>query len=95
MLKNVITDKLPGEFSTLYFIYLFIYLRKVSPELTSAANPPLFLLKKSGPELTSMPIFLYFISGMPATTWLPKWCVGPHPESEPVNPGPPKWNMQT
>ena len=24
------------------FIYLFIYLRKISPELTSAANPPFF-----------------------------------------------------
>ena len=23
-------------------VYLFIYLRKISPELTSAANPPLF-----------------------------------------------------
>ena len=26
---------------------------KISPELTSAANPPLFLLRKTGPELTS------------------------------------------
>ena len=32
-----------GSESSLLFIYLFIYfLRKISPELTSAANPPLF-----------------------------------------------------
>ena len=47
-------------------------------------------------HLTSVPIFLYFICGMPATTLLAKWLVlcqllG----SEPANPGLPKWNMQT
>ena len=47
----------------------FFYLRKISPELTSAANPPL-LLRKTGPGLTSVPIFLYFICGTPATAWL-------------------------
>ena len=30
----------------------------------------LFLLRKTGPELTSMPILLYFIRGMPTTAWL-------------------------
>ena len=54
------------------FFFLFIFLRKISPELT-AANPPL-LLRKTGPEPTSMPIFLYFICGMPATAWLGKQC---------------------
>ena len=58
----------------------------ISHELTSAANPPLFLLRKLGPELTSMPIFLYFICGMPTTTWLDKWRVGPSLGSEPANP---------
>ena len=45
------------------------FLRKISPELTSAASR-LFLLRKTGPELTSTPIFLYFICGTPATAWL-------------------------
>ena len=51
-----------------WFIILLFFLRKISPELTTA-NPPL-LLRKTGPELTSMPIFLYFICGTPATAWL-------------------------
>ena len=33
-----------------------------------------FCLRKMGPELTSMPIFLYFIHGMPTTAWLAKRC---------------------
>uniref|UniRef100_A0A9L0SX71 Acylphosphatase n=2 Tax=Equus TaxID=9789 RepID=A0A9L0SX71_HORSE len=38
--------------------------------------PPilLFLLRKTGPELTSVPIFIYLICGTPATAWLGKWC---------------------
>ena len=54
-------------------LFFFFFLRKISPELTSAANPPLFLLRKTGPELTSVPIFLHFICGM-ATAWLDKQC---------------------
>ena len=46
---------------------------KISLGLTPAANPPL-LLRKIGPELTSVPIFLYFICGMPTTAWLAKGC---------------------
>ena len=34
----------------------------------------LFLLRKTGPELTFLPIFLYFICGTPATAWLTKQC---------------------
>ena len=34
----------------------------------------LFLLKKTGPELTSVPIFLSFICGMPSTAWLATQC---------------------
>ena len=46
----------------------FFFLRKISPELT-AANPPLFA-EEDWAELTSMPIFLYFICGTPTTAWL-------------------------
>ena len=52
------------------FFLSFFFLRKISPELTSAANSPLFLLRKIVPELTPVPIFLYFIRGTPATAWL-------------------------
>ena len=44
-----------------YYIFFSFFLSKISPELTSASNPPLFLLRKTSPELTSMPIFLYFM----------------------------------
>ena len=47
------------------------FLRKVSPELTSAANPPLFA-EEDWPWTNIVPIFLYFICGMPATAWLAK-----------------------
>ena len=53
------------------FSTFFVFLTKISPELTSAANPPLFA-KKTGPELTSVPIFLYFKCQTPATAWLIK-----------------------
>ena len=54
-------------------IHIFFFW-KISPELTSATNSPLFLMRKTDTELTSVPIFLYFICGMPATAWLAKWC---------------------
>ena len=62
---------------------------------TSISSPPPFFLRKTGPELTSVSIFLYFISGMPATAWLDKQGVGPHQGSEPVNLGPPKQRTGT
>ena len=46
-----------------------------------------FFLRKISPELTSVPIFLYFRCGMRATAWLDKQCIGPHPGSKLVNPG--------
>ena len=49
-------------------IFSFFFFWKISPELTTA-NPP-FLLRKTGPELTSMPIFLYFVRGLPTTARL-------------------------
>ena len=33
-----------------------------------------FFLRKTGPELTSVPIFLYFTCGPPTTAWLAMWC---------------------
>ena len=67
---------LVGVFATDLFFFnfiLFYFLRKISPELTSSANPPLFA-EETGPELTSVPIFLYFICGMSATARLDKRC---------------------
>ena len=43
------------------FCFVLFSLRKISPELTSIANLPLLLLEEDYLELTSMPIFLYFI----------------------------------
>ena len=50
-----------------------------------------FLLRKISPELTSVPIFLYFVCGMPATSRLTNG-VGPCPGSEPANLLP-KWSV--
>ena len=55
----------------------------------------LCFLRKTGRELTSVPIFLYFIYGMPATAWLDKRCIDLHLGCEPANPGPPKQNVLT
>ena len=52
-------------------------------------HPPpilLFLLRKIDPELTSVPIFLYFVCRTSATAWLDKWCTGLPPESKLANP---------
>ena len=61
----------------------------------------LLFLRRTGPELTVMPIFLYFICGTPTTAWLAKWWHG-FPSSAMstsgiwlVNPGLPKQNMST
>ena len=52
-------------------------------------------VRKTGPELTSVPIFLYFYMWDATTAWLNEWCVGPHLGSGLANPGPPKWGIQT
>ena len=50
----------------LHIFYLFFFLRKIYPELTSVANLPLFFgLMKITPVLTSVPIFLCFVCGWP------------------------------
>ena len=53
------------------FILLCVCVKKIGLELTSVANLPLFyyffifaFVRKSGPELTSVPIFLHFVCGM-------------------------------
>ena len=53
---------LPDQFSFLFFFFFF-FLRKINPEQ-----------RKTGPEQTSVPIFFYFICGMPTTAWLAKQC---------------------
>ena len=54
-----------------------------------------FFLRRTDPQLTSVPIFLCFISGTATTAWLAKWCIGPHPGSELMNPGPLKRKVRT
>ena len=49
-----------------------LFLRKFSPELTTA-NPPLFA-EEEWPELTSVPILLYFLCGTPTAAWRAKRC---------------------
>ena len=49
-----------------------------------------FFLRKIGPELTSVPIFLRFICGMPTTACPDDQCLGLCPGSKLVNPRPPK-----
>ena len=52
-----------------------------------------FFLRKIGPELTSVPIFLHFICGTPATAWRDNRCIGLCLGSELANPGPPKQSL--
>ena len=40
--------------------FFSVFVRKISPELTPAANPPHFA-EDIGPELTAVPIFLHFM----------------------------------
>ena len=48
---------------------IIIFLRKISPEVTSATNPLLFA-EEDWPGANIVPIVLYFISGTPTTAWL-------------------------
>ena len=49
--------------------------------------PLFFFLRKTGPERTSVPIFLYFIRGTPDSAWFHKRCVGPRLGSMLAKPG--------
>ena len=76
-----------------WFIYLFI-LKKISPELTSAAPPPLFA-KEDWPWANisaHLPLlYMWDVCHSMACQVVP--C--PHQGSEPANPRLPKQNMQT
>ena len=50
-------------FHNVFFLFFNFFVRKIGPELASVANLPL-LLRKTGSELTYVPIFLYFVCGM-------------------------------
>ena len=50
-------------------------------------------VRKIGPELTSVLIFLHPICGMPPQ--LHEWCVGLYPGSKSVNSRPLKWSVPT
>ena len=70
------------------FIYFF---RKISPALISS-----FLLRKTGPELTSVPIFLYFICGTPTTASLLPSGAMSAPRIQTSEPrAAEKWNVRT
>uniref|UniRef100_A0A9L0JC13 Sodium/nucleoside cotransporter n=1 Tax=Equus asinus TaxID=9793 RepID=A0A9L0JC13_EQUAS len=72
------------------------------------SNKVCFLVRKIGPELTSvanLPLFKkiflpkalvhILLCGNATTAWLDEWCLGLHPGSEPVKPRPPKQSAQT
>ena len=48
------------------------------------------LVRKVAPELTSVPVLLYYCLWDASTAWLDEWAPGPHPGSKPENPRPPK-----
>ena len=56
-----------------------LFVMPITPFLCAFHEFPFCFLRKVGPELTSMPIFIYFLCGTPATAWLDKLCVGPNP----------------
>ena len=74
-------------------ISFFVCVRKISPELTSVANPPL-LAEEDWAWANIVPVFLYFTWDA-ATAWLDKRCVGARLGSEPANPGPPQQSACT
>ena len=76
-------------------------MRRIGPELTSVSffNLPL-LLFFSSPKLQDIVVYpRVSASGSSmwdaTTAWLDEWCVGPRPGSEPANPGPLQWSIQT
>ena len=62
-------------------LYVCVCVRKIGPELTSVANL-FFLLRKTVAELTSLPIFLYFMWDA-ATARLDEWYVVCAPDLNP------------
>ena len=53
-----------GKEASFFFLFFFLLVRKIGPELTSVANLPLFFcLRKIVTELTPVPIFLFSLCG--------------------------------
>ena len=70
------------------------FLSKISPELTSAANPPLFAVEDwPWANIRAHLPLLYLWDAHHSMACHVVPC--PHPGSEQANPGRPKWNMQT
>ena len=80
-------------YEQVFILPSFFFGEEDQPSANVHANL-LFLLRKTGPGITSVPIFLHFIWDA-ATAWLDKQCIGAHPGSEPVNPGPPQQSART
>ena len=75
-------------FNFQFFCLLITLCPKSLLFLLLSLPPTIFFFRKTGPELTSVPIFFYFICGMPGIAWLDKCCIGPRPGSKPMNPRP-------
>ena len=81
----------------LFFLidWLIFFVRKICSELTSIANLlVLFCLRNIGPELTSVPIFPYFVCGT-LSHMADEWSKS-SPQSRTCEPGLPKqsaWNL--
>ena len=61
-----------------------ILVLNATPKMTQSKALVVLKKKKTGPELASVPTFLYFICETPATAWLVKRCVGLCQGSKPV-----------
>ena len=66
-------------------VFLFFFVRKLSPELRSDVNPPPFA-KEDWPWANICAHFPLLFIWDSATAWPDKRCVTVHPGSEPVNP---------
>ena len=75
-------------------IFFFFFLRKISPELTAATNPPLFA-EEDWPwaNIRAHLPLLYMWDACHSTAW--QVVLWPHPGSKPATPGPPKQKVQT
>ena len=73
---------------------VFFFLRKINPELASAANPSLFA-EEDWPRANICAHLPLFYMWIPATTWLDKRCIDLHLASELVNPRLQKQRAQT
>ena len=77
-----------------FVILPFVFLRKISPELTSAASPPLFG-EEDWPRANIRAHLPLLYTWYACHSMVCQGVPCPQPGSEPVNPGPPKWNVCT